>query len=95
MIVFQTKRIEIEGDLFCEIAKYFVHVGKDTYLDGLIKKIEDWEPPMFNSNFETLNNMEECMSVYNYCEKDIDMIDQKMRKLKEDFIIRIKDKLEI
>ena len=90
---FQSKRIEIEMNLFSEVAKYVMYVGKDTYLDGLINKIEDWEPPEFSSDFELLNNVEECKSVYNECDKKINSIDQNMKKLKEDCLLRISDKL--
>jgi hypothetical protein len=92
---FQTKRVEIEAGLFCEIAKYYLHVGRDTYLDRFINKIEDWEHPCFTSDFESLNNIEECKAVYNSCDHKINSIDALFKKLKEDCLIRIKEKLKI
>jgi hypothetical protein len=92
---FQTKRIEIEGNLFSEIAKYYTHVGKDAYLYGLIKQIEDWEHPRFSADFDSLDNIGECKTAYNNCDQKINSIDKSLEKLKKDCLIRIKDKLKI
>jgi hypothetical protein len=92
---FQTKRIEIEGNLFCEIAKYYLHVGKDTYVETLIDELEEWEHPCFTSNFESLNNENECKKLYNKCDQKINSIDKFFKNLKRNCLGQIKEKLNI
>jgi hypothetical protein len=92
---FQTKRIEIEGKLFLEIAKYYLHVGKDAYLDRIVNEIEDWEHPRFSSDFESINDMENCEAALNDGDQKINSIDDHLKKLREQCLKQIKGKLNI
>lgn len=86
---FQIERIEVEKSLFSELAKYFIHVGDDTYVRKLMHQIEEWEPEVFSSEFKNVTSIDECMEVYEKCEKRIDYIDNQLKELKENFIDRI------
>lgn len=92
---FQTKRIEIEGKLFSEIAKYYSHVGNDTFLIKLLNIFEDWEHPKFTSKFVQLNNTKECEKKYEECDRKIDSIDEMFKKQRDHCLIRIQKKLKI
>lgn len=90
---FQIKRIEVEKNLFSELAKYFIHVGKDTYVRELMNQVEEWEPDFFSSEFKNVTSIDGCMQVYENCEKQIDYIDSQLKELKENFIDRIGNQL--